>query len=136
MDTIGSGNLYGHVFAPLPDSIPDGSVITNLGVSLDREGDINSLKTTLKIRVYEFSNGDDEEWGNLFYSSAIGHIIKYESLSNYVPGTSGPTITLNKKQKAYSIKIEFDLLQGGARCDIFLTSVKIGYTTTKLDPNI
>lgn len=139
MDTIGSGYLYGHVFAPLPESIPDGSVITNLGISLDREGDTNSLVTTAKIRVYKFSDGADEEWGtslSSFFSSSIGHKTDYESLVNILPGTSGPTITLNKKEKAYSIKIQFRLAQGGSRCDIFLTSVKIGYTTTKLDPNI
>lgn len=139
MDTVGSGYLYGHVFAPLPESIPDGSVITNLGVSLDRDGDTNSLVTTAKIRVYKFSDGADEEWGtslSSFFSSSIGHKTDYESLVNILPGTSGPTITLNKKEKAYSIKIQFRLTQGGSRCDVYLTSVKIGYTTTKFDPNI
>lgn len=136
MDTIGSGYLYGHVFAPLPDSIPDGSVITHLGFSLDRNGDTNFLTTSCHIRSYKFSDGDDVEIYAQSVSNSTGHITLFSDSLFNADTSSYETMTLNKKNYAYSIKVKFKLQQGGSRCDTYLTSVKIGYTTTKFDPNI
>jgi hypothetical protein len=136
MDTIGSGYLYGHVFASLPDSIPDGSVITHLGFSLDRDGDTNFLTTSCYIRSYEFSNGNDVEIYAQSISSSTGHITLFSDDLFNATTSAYETMTLDKSNFAYSIKVRFKLEQGGSRCNIYLTSVKIGYTTTKLDPNI
>ena len=136
MDTIGSGYLYGHVFAPLPESIPDGSVITHLGFSLDRNGDTNFLTTSCHIRSYKFSDGADVEIYAQSVSNSTGHITLFSDSLFNADTSSYETMTLNKKNYAYSIKVKFKLQQGGSRCDTFLTSVKIGYTTTKFDPNI
>lgn len=136
MDTEDGGWIYGHVFAPLPDSIPDGSIITHLGCSLDREDNANWMTTYCYIRSYDFRDGADVELYASSVSSTTGHITFFSDNLYNVEAGEYQTMTLDKNNFAYTIKVKFWMQQGGDRNLVYLTSFKIGYTTTKLDPNI
>ena len=136
MDTSTAGFIYGHIFAPLPDSIPDGSTITHIGCSLDREDNANWMTTYCYIRSYDFRDGDDVELYASSVSSTTGHITFFSDDLYNVDDAEYQTMTLDKKNFAYTIKVKFNMQKEGDRNIVYLTSFKIGYTTTKLDPNI
>ena len=140
IDTVGSGYVWAHFFAPFPESIPDGSTITNIGCSLDRSVTGNHLGTYCSIREYDFryedgAPGEDDpaEVIAAFSSNSTGHESFYTDRTS---GGSAINMTIDKKNKGYTLKVVFHLEQGAGRNNIYLTSFKIGYTTTKLDPNI
>ena len=132
MDTSGSGNVYGHVFASLPESIPDGSIITQMGATLDLSRDDSADGETLTvktmIRSYKLSDGSDVER----YAQSIYNLDGHKSFL----GNLDSSTTIDKANYAYTIKVEFKLQQGGDRKYTYLTGVRIKYTTTKFDPNL
>jgi len=136
MDTSTAGWIYGHIFAPLPDSIPDGSTITHIGCSLDREDNANWMTTYCYIRSYDFGNGNDVELYASSVSDTTGHKTFFSDNLYNVDDAEYQTMTLDKKNFAYTIKVKFYMQKEGDRNLVYLTSFKIGYTTTKLDPNI
>lgn len=136
MDTSTSGWIYGHIFAPLPESIPDGSIITHLGCALDRDGDSNWMTTYCYIRSYKFSNGADVELGASSVSDTTGHKTFFSDQLYNIAASEYQTMTIDRKNYAYTVKVKFWMQKEGDRNNIYLTAFKIGYTTTKYDSNI
>lgn len=132
MDTVGSGDIYGHIFAPLPEYIPDGSIITHLGASLDLSrddvSDGQTLTTTVMLRRYTISSG-------------VGSTVATEQIITNLDGHQSflsecSSVTIDRENYTYTILVQFKMQQGGSRKHAYLTSGRLRYTTTKLDPNL
>ncbi len=124
-----------YIVAPLPDSIPDGAIITRLGYMLDRTtGDASRfLDISILSRSYT-SNSLVER----FAEDGFNPTSSYEHASGNLWLDSEPTtMTIDRNNYNYSIKINLRVTftSGGDEINYF-NGAKVTYTTTKYDTNI